>query len=72
MGRFLGLVLGGIVTSEFGWEVPFYAHASAATVWFLFYVFLVYSSPDEHPRISEVEHDELWIQFSLTFTLLSK
>ena len=50
----MGLVLGGIVTSEFGWEVPFYAHASAATVWFIFYIFLVYSSPDEHPRISEV------------------
>ena len=58
MGRFLGLVLGGVVTSEFGWEVPFYAHASAATVWFLFYIFLVYSSPDDHPRISEVEQNE--------------
>ena len=42
------------MTNQLGWASPFYLIGSAGTLWFCLWVYLVYNSPDEHPRISKV------------------
>ena len=55
LGPVTGMLLSGSLTSAFGWEVVFYCLGSAIVVWFACFVFLVYSTPSDHPRISQVE-----------------
>lgn len=38
-----------------GWPATFYFFGLIGVVWFVFWVFLVYNTPQEHPRISEDE-----------------
>ena len=54
LGPVTGMLLSGFLTSAFGWEVVFYCLGSAIVVWFAGFVFLVYSTPSDHPRISQV------------------
>ena len=54
LGPVTGMLLSGSLTSAFGWEVVFYCLGSAILVWFACFVFLVYSTPSDHPRISQV------------------
>ena len=56
LGPVTGMLLSGSLTSAFGWEVVFYVLGSALVVWFACFVFLVYSTPSEHPRISQVAY----------------
>jgi hypothetical protein len=53
----LGLLVTAILTSEFGWPTMFYANGALSTIWFVFWVFLVFDEPDKHPRISPEERD---------------
>ncbi len=36
-----------------GWEYIFYVFAAPSILWFVFWCFLVYESPEDHPRISK-------------------
>ena len=42
------------IAAEFGWDSVFYTTGTIGIIWFMAYFFLVYSNPDEHPRISKV------------------
>lgn len=37
------------------WALVFYTFGSVALIWYVFWNFLVYSSPNEHPSITENE-----------------
>ncbi|XP_064643137.1 sialin-like isoform X2 [Lineus longissimus] len=61
-----GTMLGNVVTlflSGFlckfgfagGWPSIFYVFGGSTVIWLVFWAFLVYDSPADHPRISEVE-----------------
>ena len=58
-GSVFGLVitfpLCGFLIDTVGWEPAFYVIGGISTVWFLFWWFLVYDTPDKHPRIDENE-----------------
>lgn len=43
------------VSSSLGWEASFHVTSLLGVVWFIFWVFLVHDSPQQHPRISEEE-----------------
>lgn len=38
-----------------GWPLAFYVPGIVGVVWFIGWVFLVYDTPETHPRISEEE-----------------
>ncbi|XP_024938191.1 putative inorganic phosphate cotransporter isoform X2 [Cephus cinctus] len=44
-----------IVIDWYGWEAVFYVTSLIATIWYVFWIFLVYDSPQQHPRIGEDE-----------------
>ena len=53
IGIILSLSSGGIITNSLGWEAPFYIVGGISCIWFLLWIYLVYDSPNEHPRISK-------------------
>ena len=44
----------GFVAENLGWEWDFYLFAILGAVFCVAWIFLVFSSPTDHPRISEV------------------
>lgn len=66
-GKFVSGLLGGAIGTvvtwsltgplieNFGWDYAFYVPGIIAIVWCVFWWFLVYDSPVQHPRISETE-----------------
>lgn len=40
-----------------GWPAVFYVFGFLGCVWFVFWIYLVYDSPEEHPRITQEEYD---------------
>ena len=59
----VGFALSGILADAFGWEWVFYFFAIASMIFCILWVFLVFSTPNDHPRISEEEKH--YIQVSL-------
>ncbi|XP_034186389.2 sialin-like [Osmia lignaria lignaria] len=43
------------VSNTFGWAAAFYVTSLVGVVWYVFWLFLVYDSPQQHPRISDKE-----------------
>lgn len=59
MGSVFGLVitfpLCGYLADSYGWESAFYVTGGITCIWFIFWWYLVYDSPEKHPRISDDE-----------------
>lgn len=58
IGTVVAMPISGVLCdSSFlgGWPATFYFFGLIGVVWFVFWVFLVYNSPQEHPRISADE-----------------
>ena len=49
------LTTAGILAANYGWECTFYVWGTFGIIWFFLWTFLVYESPNDHPRISEDE-----------------
>ncbi|XP_012216801.1 putative inorganic phosphate cotransporter [Linepithema humile] len=43
------------ISSSFGWGASFYVTSFLGVIWYCFWHFLVYDSPQQHPRISDEE-----------------
>lgn len=66
-GKFVSALLGGAIGTvvtwsltgplieNFGWDYAFYVPGVIGAIWCVFWLYLVYDSPTEHPRISEAE-----------------
>ena len=61
VGTTFGLIITypmcGYLAATFGWESAFYATATITVIWFIFWCFFVYDSPEKHPRISVEERE---------------
>ena len=57
IGTVVGLPLTGLLIDTLGWESVFYVQGCIPFVWAIFWSFLVYESPEVHPRISEKERE---------------
>ncbi len=47
--------LSRFLASKLNWEATFYAVGGATILWFVFWTFLIFDSPDDHPRIKRRE-----------------
>jgi MFS family permease len=54
-GMFVATPAAGHLMSRYGWESVFYFYGTVAVLAVVVWEFLVYDSPDDHPRISEAE-----------------
>ncbi|OAD51893.1 Vesicular glutamate transporter 2 [Eufriesea mexicana] len=43
------------ISDTLGWGAAFYVTSSLGVIWFCFWLFLIYDSPQDHPRISDEE-----------------
>lgn len=55
LGTVVSLPFSGILADAFGWEAVFYVQGGLAMIWCVLWVFLVYDSPQDHPRIHPKE-----------------
>lgn len=59
MGSSVGLVvfypLFGLVMSIWSWQSIFYISGTFGSLWYVAWLYLVYDSPDQHPRIDPIE-----------------
>ena len=62
VGLILTPPITSVVTDTFGWETCFYMVGTMTCIWFAFWAYFVYNSPEEHPRISKVSelNDICW------------
>ncbi|KAL7642841.1 UNVERIFIED_CONTAM: hypothetical protein RMT77_006129 [Armadillidium vulgare] len=56
-GSIFSLQVGGIIISDYGYEMFFYVCALLGLIWLLFWVLFMYDFPETHPRISEKERN---------------
>ncbi|KAM6922920.1 sialin [Lycodopsis pacificus] len=63
LGTVVSLPLSGEICFYLDWTYVFYIFGAVGLVWFVFWSFLVFDSPNTHPRISEQER--LYITGSL-------
>lgn len=64
VGAMAALTFSGFLAStDFlgGWPSVFYVFGVLGCVWFVFWLYLVYDSPEEHPRITQEEYDYILI-----------
>ena len=53
-GTVVALPISGALADEVSWESVFYFFGILGVVWFIFWGFLCFNSPETHPRISKV------------------
>ena len=56
-GTVICLPICGLLADHVSWESIFYVTGAAGCLWFAVWCFLVFSSPSDHPRISNEEKD---------------
>ncbi|XP_056638287.1 sialin [Diorhabda sublineata] len=59
LGAALTLPVCGFLISLSGWECVFYVTGAVGIVWSILWFTLIYDSPSQHPRITEVEKYEI-------------
>lgn len=47
----------GFILSVWSWESVFYVSGILGSIWYAFWLYFVYDSPDSHPRIDPVERE---------------
>lgn len=47
----------GLIMKTSSWENVFHFCGIVGTIWYIFWIYFVYDTPEEHPRIHEKEKD---------------
>ena len=55
VGTVISLPLSGFLADSLGWQAIFYVQGGLAAIWCVLWIFLVYDSPQQHPRIRSDE-----------------
>lgn len=56
-GTGISYALCGVLIANFGWKAVFYTSGTIGLVWCTLWYFLVFDSPEKHPRISREEQE---------------
>lgn len=56
-GTVISLPISGILANKLGWESVFYVFGVLGIIWFVFWWWLVYDTPQSHPTISRQEKE---------------
>ena len=71
-GSVFGLIISyplcGFIIDSFGWEATFYTIGVITVLWSISWYFLVFDTPDSHPRISDEEREYINTALGDTFT----
>ena len=67
-GLIITFPLCGILIDVAGWESAYYVIGTITIVWFIFWQFLVFDTPSQHPRISQEEFDYINSQLMNTIS----
>jgi len=59
LGTAFALIVTPLIVSAWGWQWAFYSFGAVGGVWFIFWYFVVTSTPQEHPLVTEAELAEL-------------
>jgi len=59
LGTLVTLPMSGLLAATVNWESVFYVQGSLSILWYILWIFLVYDSPSQHPRIGRVEKQML-------------
>ena len=54
-GTVISMPISGLMAANIGWRSVFYFFGALGCVWFIFWVFLVFNIPQNHPRITSDE-----------------
>ena len=54
-GTIISLPVSGLIAANINWESIFYFFGGLGCVWFVFWILLIFNSPQTHPRISMEE-----------------
>ena len=54
-GTVIALPFSGILAEKLGWESVFYVQGGLGAIWCVAWVFLVFDTPQDHPRIHPAE-----------------
>lgn len=57
IGAALNFPIFGFIMKKYSWEYVFHFCSVVGVVWYVFWIYLVYDSPSEHPRIHPLEKD---------------
>lgn len=52
IGTVGSLIISGVLAEHLGWESVFYFFGGTSIVWYVFWLFFAFDSPNNHPRIS--------------------
>lgn len=63
MGAALTFPMCGYLIHAWGWEIVFYVSGILGSIWYIGWIYFVYDSPAEHPRIAK--HEKEYIQNAL-------
>jgi predicted MFS family arabinose efflux permease len=55
LGTVISLPFSGLLAGALGWEWVFYVQGGLSAIWCIVWIFMVYDSPHEHPRIHPKE-----------------
>ncbi|XP_065897700.1 sialin-like isoform X3 [Dysidea avara] len=67
-GNIVAFPLSGLLCNTMGWPWAFYISGIVGIIWFVAWLFLVFNTPADHPRISPEEHH--YIESSIDSELL--
>ena len=59
LGTVIALPFSGLLAATLGWESVFYVQGGLGSIWCVLWIFLVFDSPQEHPRIHPAERQLL-------------
>ena len=54
-GTVISLPISGVMAADINWQSVFYFFGALGCVWFIFWAFFIFSTPQTHPRISREE-----------------
>ena len=57
LGTVISLPFSGLLAGALGWEWVFYVQGGLSAIWCILWIFMVYDSPQEHPRIHPKEKE---------------
>lgn len=59
LGTVIALPFSGILAEKLGWESVFYVQGGLGAIWCVLWIFLVFDTPQDHPRIHPAERQLL-------------
>lgn len=65
-GTVVTFTLCGQIISAFGWKAAYYVTSGLILIFYVLWIFLIYDTPDVHPRITKNEKDYIKEQIGTT------